>query len=190
MMPDSDIEGKVKHWCDVLGIAEVPPFMVRNRSYYWNGMCVFNANSENIDHDIVHELMHFKDDLRFDIEFLSEISSIMKLGLVIGAVLLLLVNVPLGALIIVLCATVRAVKELLTEGRAEYHAIRLAGGRGRMAPFFSMVFLNSAIAAGSAFLSVLISLGVESRTDVIIVTCAAASLAVLSIFSDRLLLYH
>jgi hypothetical protein len=189
-MLDSDIKDKVKHWCDVLGIAEMPSFLVRDRSYYWNKTCVFNASSENIDHDIVHELVHFKDDLRFDIELLSEFSSILKLGLIIGAVIILFVNVPFGAFIIILCAVMKAIKELVTEGRAEYYAIRLAGGRGRMVPFLSVVFLNSAILAGSVPLSVLIFLGVESRMDVIIVTCAATSLAVLSIFSDRLLLYH
>ena len=181
-----ELKSRAERWCRALRTEKCPDFVPGGRSYYWKKTCFIDVKSRNIDHDIVHELVHFRDDLKFDLETVREIRGILKVFAVLGVIVVLLLNSVAGSFMVISCAIATAVIDLFTEGRAEFYAIRLAGASGRMRSFVTLIAFNAALIVACVILVAFILSGVISLQATLILTSAATSLAILSVVSDAL----
>jgi hypothetical protein len=182
------MKDRIEHWCKVLGIKKEPKFVFREKSYYWSGICVLDLHSKNIDHDIIHELVHFKDDQKVSLDLISEAISILRIIAIAGIFILLFGNSIIGSALILLFSITKASRDLLVEGRAEYHAIRLAGSDGRIFPFFTLIFFNLCMLAACSSLIFFIWMKLTNELiHVLFLSLIVIFLFLLSCFSSKIL---
>lgn len=185
ILVEDEIKRRTLEWCRKLGIDVPPDVEIGGRSYYWKGTCVINPNSPNLDHDIVHELVHFRDDGRFGLEWIDDILSLLKIAAVIGIVLLFLYDVGIGTALAMIYTIMRGGRDLVVEGRAEYTACKLAGDPGRKLSFKFLLGFSLMMIASSILLT-FYSFRAENA-GVLIVSSAAPSLFIISLLFERFL---